>query len=576
MIARRFILLLLGLTLCLPLAALAAQVSASLDRNQVALGETVTLNLRVDGDASLGLPDLTGLQGNFDIVGSSSSTNVSIINGRRQVQLTYGIALRPKRLGSLLVPPIQLAGGVTPALKLEVTPPSQQAEPAGAANRAQFLESSVQPDHGYVGQQLLYVTRLYFANNLSSGSLDDPQAPGLEVRRLGDDINYSAERNGRQYHVIERRYAMIPQRAGRVQIPAVGFLGQAIDPNDPDSFFGAGTPIRLSAPAQTLDVKAAPALAAQAAWLPARQLSLQLDGLPADGQARVDQPLNLSMSVQATGLPSETLPALSLPALDGATVYPDKPSNVTRNDGQWLIGRRVQGFAVVPNRPGRLHIPAVTLNWWNVQTDQAETATIPAHDLTVLPALGAPATPTTAAPVASTAGTASSSSTAVDGLVSAPASASATPWRWIALVSIGLWLLSLLGWLLYARRRRHAPPAPKPVEGARAPAASPGQAQQAFLQAAGGEDSAAQARLLLAWARSERPALVLQNLGELGAALADEQQRAAIAALQRARYAGAAPVGGLRAAFADGLHWRPADNRDEDAPLPSLYPFKLR
>jgi hypothetical protein len=574
-IARRFILLLLALTLCLPLAALAAQVSASLDRNQVALGETVTLNLRVDGDASLGLPDLTGLQSNFDIVGSSSSTNVSIINGRRQVQLTYGIALRPKRVGSLLVPPIQLAAGLTPALKLEVTPPSQQPEPAAAANRAQFLESSVQPDHGYVGQQLLYVTRLYFANNLSSGSLDDPQAPGLEVRRLGDDINYSAERNGQPYHVIERRYAMIPQRAGQVQIPAVGFQGQVIDPNDPDSFFGAGTPIRLSAPAQTLQIKPTPALAGQAAWLPARQLSLQLEGLPADGQARVDQPLNLSMSVQATGLPSETLPALSLPALDGATVYPDKPSNVTRNDGQWLIGRRVQAFAVVPSRPGRLHIPAVTLNWWNVQTDRAETATIPAHDLTVLPALGAPAAPTTAAPIASTA--ASSTSTLADRPAPAPLASSATRWRWIALASLALWLLSLLGWLLLARRRRASGHLPTPRPSKRASAAvTPGQAQQAFLQAARGEDSAAQAHLLLDWARLERPALALQNLGELATALADEEQRAAIAALQRARYAGAAPAGGLRSVFASGLHWRRVDAAEDDSPLPSLYPFKLR
>jgi hypothetical protein len=572
-IARRFILLLLALTLCLPLAALAAQVSASLDRNQVALGETVTLNLRVDGDASLGLPDLTGLQSSFDIVGSSSSTNVSIINGRRQVQLTYGIALRPKRQGSLLIPPIQLAAGVTPALKLEVTPPSQQPEPAAAANRAQFLESSVQPDHGYVGQQLLYVTRLYFANNLSSGSLDDPQAPGLEVRRLGDDINYSAERNGRQYHVIERRYAMIPQRAGELQIPAVGFQGQAIDPNDPDSFFGAGTPIRLSAPAHTLNVKAAPTLPGQAAWLPARQLSLQLDGLPADGQARVDQPLNLSMSVQATGLPSETLPALSLPTLDGATVYPDKPSNITRNDGQWLIGRRVQGFAVVPGRPGRLHIPAITLSWWNVQTDQAETATIPAHDLTVLPALGASAAPTAASSVAPMAVSPAPTATA-DSAASAPA---ATPWRWIALASIALWLLSLLGWLLYARRRRLASPVPKRAEGMRKPAATtPSQAQQAFLQAAGGEDSAAQARLLLDWARLERPALALQNLGELAAALADESQRAAIAALQRARYAGAAPVSGMSQVFAQGLRWQRVGTVEDDSPLPSLYPFKLR
>ena len=100
--------------------------------------------------------------------------------------------------------------------------------------------------------------------------------------------------------------------------------------------------------------------------------------------------------------------------------------------------------------------------------------------------------------------------------------------------------------------------------------------QQAFLRAASGEDSAAQARLLLDWARLERPALALQNLGDLAAALADDDQRAAIAALQRVRYAGAAPAGDLQSAFAPGLRWRRADAADEEPPLPSLYPFKLR
>ncbi|MET0330212.1 MAG: protein BatD, partial [Dyella sp.] len=156
------------------------------------------------------------------------------------------------------------------------------------------------------------------------------------------------------------------------------------------------------------------------------------------------------------------------------------------------------------------------------------------------------------------------------------ATASSVPWRWIALASIALWLLSLLGWLLYGRRRRQASPAPKLAEGVRTPVRTPGQAQQAFLQAADGEDSAAQARLLLDWARLERPALALQNLGELAAALADEDQRAAIAALQRARYAGAAPVKGLQSVFAQGLRWQRAGTGEDDSPLPSLYPFKLR
>ena len=188
-----------------------------------------------------------------------------------------------------------------------------------------------------------------------------------------------------------------------------------------------------------------------------------------------------------------------------------------------------------------------------------EVAQIPARSLTVLPAVGAAALPVAAATASST----------------APLAARhATPWRWLALGSAALWLLSVLAWLLWRRRRRPAaavtPPDAAPT--------SARQCQQAFQAAARGTDSAAQLRSLLAWARAERPAI--RHPGELAAALADERQRAAIASLQQRQYAGA-PVAAagaeLAEAFRRGFVWRAAES-DPDAggDLPPLYPFKLQ
>ena len=87
------------------------------------------------------------------------------------------------------------------------------------------------------------------------------------------------------------------------------------------------------------------------AWLPARALSLGLDGMPADHTLRVGQPLDLTMTLQATGLPYEALPALSLPDLDLATDYPDKHVTATLNDGQ------KQRFAA-PERPSGARSPS--------------------------------------------------------------------------------------------------------------------------------------------------------------------------------------------------------------------------
>jgi len=544
----------------------AATVQATLDRSSVQLGDTVTLNLRISGDASnVSAPDLGVLNKDLEILGTSQNSSLSVINGATTSELVFGVALRPRHEGSLLIPSLTVAGSQTVPLQLQVSASDPTA--AAAVHSNVFMEAQLEPNHGYVGQQLSYVVRLYFASNISNGALDDPPPSVGQVTRVGGDLNYDSERDGHPYHVIERRYALIPQHAGQLEIPPLRFQGEAIDPNDPNSFFGASTPISASAPAVTADIQAAPADWGKTAWLPARQLSLTLDGWPAaQDQVRVGQPLNLTMNLQATGLPFEALPELSLPPLDGATVYPDKPATGIRNDGQWIVGWRQQAFAIVPERAGTLTIPATTLKWWNVLSDRMEVAQIPAHSVTVLPALGGSITAAPGSPaVAST--TVTATAPTVIGLTSAHV----TPWRWIALGSIGLWLLTVLGWLLW-RRYRRTPSIVTPVPTQR----SVREYHHAFLDAARGGDTAAQVHSLLAWARAERPAI--QHLGELAEVLDDAQQRAAIAALQQSHYAGMSmpKIGAtLAQVFKRGFVWRVVGAQNDDTVLPSLYPFKL-
>jgi len=269
-------------------------------------------------------------------------------------------------------------------------------------------------------------------------------------------------------------------------------------------------------------------------------------------------------------LSDDALPSLSLPPLDGATVYPDKPVSRNHVGGQWTVGEREQAFAIVPERAGTLTIPATTVTWWNVLTDRQEVAQVPARRIEVLPAIGGSvATSSSAAPVAAPASAASSSAAA------APVSAGAVPWRGIALGSLALWLLSVLAWWSQRRRRAAPPAAPAPA----ATSASARQARQEFMDAARGSDTARQLRCLLAWARTERPDI--QHPGELAAALDDAAQRAVIEALQRRRFAVDVAPGDAGAvpaqAFKRGFAWRRAGAPDDTTGvLPPLYPFKLR
>jgi hypothetical protein len=549
-----------------------AQVQASLDRSTAQLGDTVTLNLRSQS-APLAAPDLSPLSNDFEVLGKSSGSTTSFVNGQRTVEYSYGVALRPLHQGKLRIPPLTVGSETTEPLTLEVTAPDPAAR---GATGPVFVEAAIDPTQAYVGQQLSLSVKLFYTANLANASLGDPRIDGVDVSRIGGDTDYQAERNGRIYNVIERRYVLVPQRPGELTIPPIPFQGDLLDPNDPDSFLGMGAPVSAQSRPLTVTIRPAPADWGSAAWLPARKLSLSLDGLPdAATPLRVGQPFNLTLTMEATGLPFEALPSLSLPTLDGATAYPDKPVTGNRADGPWVVGRRQQSFAIVPGKAGTLTVPAITVKWWNVLTDHAETATIPAHQLTVAPAVGA-ATVSPAAPAAAASSAPPEASTPAPNNDRHAAAAPRQPWVWIALGSLGLWLVTVVvGVVWWRRRRRSAPP---PVAPARTPAIAPREAKQAFLHAVREADVAAQAHQLLAWAQAERP--TLRHLDALSTALSSPEQRAGIDALQRARYASAAVAPdreALAKAFAPGFAWRRegAPPVGED-PLPPLYPFTLR
>jgi hypothetical protein len=561
--------ILLGIMLgCLPWLAWAQDASpvASLDRSKVGVGETVTLNIEI-ADQTTESPDLSPLTPDFVVLGTSTNHTLSIVNGRRESRTILGIALRPRREGHLTVPALTIGGQQTQPVSLDVVASTDTN--AASADRPIVLEGTADPAKAYVGQQIDYTLRLYFAVNLADGQLGDPSAEGAEVRRIGQDANYQAMRGGRRFNVVERHYAIFPQRPGTLEIQPPTFQGTAVDPTDANSFLGAGEPVNAVAEKLRVEVKGRPASVTDGAWIPARDLKLSLDGLPADGKGRVGQPITLTMRLTATGMPFEALPTLSLPKLDGADVYPDKAVTGGGASGSWITGRRQQGFAVVPTRAGTLHIPATTLHWWNVVTDKPEVATVPAHDIVVeagsMSGAAPAASPGAKVPVA---GAPASAATTRGNAVPSLAG-SDIPWRWLFVGVLALWFATIAAWFAVARRGTLRK-AKVPAAGTEAPMRER-TAHQRFLKTAAGSDPAAMEHGLLQWARVVRPSV--RSLGELSSQLREGAQRDTIAALQRARFAdGAVPGAALREAFANGFDWMPSPSARTGASLPPLYP----
>jgi hypothetical protein len=538
----------LGLLLLLSLTSTAfAQARAWLDRDRIALGETVTLNIETTGD---GQPDYAPLRDDFEITGRTSRRSFELSNGQASSRTLYAVALRPLREGVITIPALSVGNATTAPLQLVVTPASAKV-PARAGDDV-FIESGADDSDPYVQQTVGWVVRLYSAVPLVSGELDQPEPEGASLQRVGEDIQYTRQLEGRTYTVIERHYRLIPERSGTLEMPPATFEGRGVA-GFFDDFFGSGrTTLRASAAPRFLEVAPIPANAPQP-WLPLHDLRLSYQSTPQD--LRVGSAATLVVEAVADGATAAQMPELQLPPIDGVQVFADP----VQADERFVDGRpRVtltRRFSLVPTRGGRIEVPGIELQWWDVEGDRARTARLPALSWQVAGAggAGAGAAPVTAA--------APADATAAGGADVATASAN-RGWIIATLLFAALWLFTLV-WAL--QRRVVAPAQASRPAAAVTPAVGVAQLRRALDTGDFGDVAAA------LQAMAKPPA---RDLDEMRERLDDTAQRDAVEAMQRARWGdgnGPAARRQLREAFAKGPRWRTEAARPA-SPLPPLYP----
>jgi len=552
--------------------AAAAEARAWLDRNSMHMGETVTLNVEITGDTGAGQPDLSALRGDFEMLGTQSSSSVNIVNGQTSAKLLWAVGLQPKHAGKIAIPSFAVGGAHTEPLTLDVLSAATGA--VGKSGDDLFVQVEATPRSPFVQQEVRLTVKLYYALSLIDGNLEDPKATGLVVRKLGQDSNYVGDVDGRRYRIVERHYAASAENSGTLEIPPIVFRGRGLDPGDMNSFFSRGRGVSAQSEPIALDVRARPQGSGPDMWLPAQSLALSAEGIADAATGHVGEPLTLTLRLKAQGLAFEQLPELKLPKIDGAQVYPDKETTQNRDDGSWIYGQRERKFAIVPTQAGTLSLPAVSVAWWDTTQNRAQVAETAAQTINILPALGTTAqepartaaatpTPAPAAPIAAPIGSSSD--------------ADLRRWQLLAGVGFGLWLLTI-GVVMWVWRRRGA--SERAAAALRAVQPPPGAGTHELRSASARGDLKAVARALLRRAQRDRPAL--RNLGELARAVSDPVQAALVAELERARYGAslgaesdAALARRIGEAFARGPTFAPTVPTASHAVLPALYPFEL-
>jgi hypothetical protein len=521
---------------------------AELDRNRIVEGETITFTLTVPGDVD-GEPDFTPLEQDFDILDRAQSSHTSIVNGRMSSQRVWRLVLAPKSNGLLTVPPI-------PVGRLQSLPQGLKVLPAGSKDAGTqsppvFIEVEVTPESAFIQSQLVYTVRILHRVKLREGSLSDPDVQGALLERLGEDKSYRAFRNGHNYNVIERRYAVFPQQSGRLVIegPVLSasvavksqrrhdlsqrFFGRDPFTDFPDigGFFQETQPMRVRGKRLEVDVRPTPA-GISGIWLPAQALTLEESWTPEAGEFRVGEPVTRTLTLKARGLSAVQLPDLEIPSVDGLKIYPDQPQAEQEVvEGGLQAAKRFKA-ALVPARPGRFDLPEIRVHWWNTNSDEAQSAVIPSRSIEVLPAAAdATGAPASAAPLPS-APQAQSAPTSGAPLPPPTAAHGTTAgyWPWAAALLTAAWLLTLALWL--RERRLSGVRTRAKTQRQTPPAASPRDIERACRK---GEPRAAR-QALLAWAAVRWPQRRPTGLEDLAQRLASEPASQVLRELDRSLY----------------------------------------
>lgn len=376
------ILLLLALA---PLAVLAQEpgVEVSVDRNNIARGETLTLTIRVYQQRQNIQLDLSPVTEDFDILSTRTSSQIRSINNQVESWVDYIITLFPTREGDLEIPALEVNGETTTPIPITVVnagPNSSQ------GNNELFLETEVNKESVYVQEQLLFTIRLYY----TISGIRNPQFTELEmadtvIQLIGSPNQYEKLIDGVRYGVYEKRYVIFPQRSGPLEIPDILFRGEVTDGSSNFVFRNLNTQ-RVTAyiDGTTVEVKERPAAAQNlAAWLPAANVSLQESWEGDLENLKVGDSINRTVTLVAEGLDGAMLPPFSPTQIEGVNLY-NEPPDIQRTfvDGE-IVGTRVETTALVPRRDGSVVIPAVSIPWWDVEADELRTATLPETRLNI-------------------------------------------------------------------------------------------------------------------------------------------------------------------------------------------------
>ncbi len=447
---------LLILLLLVPLAGQAAALTATVDRNVVPVGESITLSLTFDGVGANSPPTLPDIPKFRTGPSTGYRSEFSFDNGRQTLRHIFQYTLVATEVGDSTIPSIvaTVSGQAlrSQPVKLRVVTAAEAARAQGAANNSlAFLRLVVPKTEVYLGEPFPVEIHLYWR---SAKDIRMPQlrADGFTTSQIPEPSQSRTQVGNAVYNLAVFRLSARAARAGTLTLGPVeetltvftraDFFGQAIDPRV----------VTLNSDPVEMRILPLPKEGVPEGFngtLGSYQMSVNAGPT----SLAVGDPITVRVKISGNG----PLDALTYPTQTDwrdFNAYPPT-SKVETGDPLGLSGAKSFEQVVIPQNHEIKTLPPFKFSFFDPAARQYRTLTSPAIPLTIRPGAGAASPPPV---LATTNAPAQADGPRMDDIVhirphleltTATVPLLARPWF------LGVQVVPVLGWLaLFLQRRQ--------------------------------------------------------------------------------------------------------------------------
>ena len=358
-----------------------AKTEVSFVPKTVKQGDAVELVLSSDQPFQ-GVPNLDVLQNDFVIGGQQKKQSAQWINGQGSTTYQLIYTLFPNKSGDITVKGLKIGSELLPEVTLKVSKDALYETKGNLALSVTCPHTALYPS-----QKLLCQVDLTDEVGLVDGEIFAPETAAGTWEQVLPLMPASQASTQKTYQSL---FAFTPAKSGQIEVPPFTFKGavrvKTSGPIRANSMFDlmilgfgntATKPVVVQSKPIRLTVKEKPS-DYQGWWLPSPKVTLS-EQYDMPTPLHSGEPITRTLTLFAENVAAANLPVPSVPQTAGFKIYTNPEQRTDLPNGAQLS----VSITFVPTESGSLVLPAITVPWFNTQSEKIEQASVPAKEVFV-------------------------------------------------------------------------------------------------------------------------------------------------------------------------------------------------